>query len=119
MQHIGWTVAGYAEHSFSEELQSEALGTLACHAGGRGFESRRSKWPLSTSVGNPLALLASDCAPQLAIISRELCSNGAVLVDSDVDRRDGLVFHVGLHVCDQVLRAELRRWNRASFAMHP
>jgi len=45
--------------------------------------------------------------------------NRAVLVDADVDCRDGLVFHVGLHMCDQVLRAELRRWNRTGFAMHP
>jgi hypothetical protein len=39
--------------------------------------------------------------------------NRSVLVNSDVDRRDRLVFHVGLHVCDQTLRAELRPWNRA------
>lgn len=65
------------------------------------------------------ALLLPDCAPQLAHHVERTLLNRAVLVDSDVDRGDGLVFHIGLHVCDQVLRAELRRWNRAGFAMHP
>ena len=64
-------------------------------------------------------LLLPDCAPQLAHHVKRTLLYRAVLVDSDVDRRDGLVFDVGFHVCDQVLGAELRRWNRACFAMHP
>jgi hypothetical protein len=41
--------------------------------------------------------MASDCASQLGHHLQRTLLNGAVLVDADVDRRDGLVFHVGLH----------------------
>lgn len=64
-------------------------------------------------------LLLPDCAPQLAHHIKRTLLNPSVLVNSDVDRRDRLVFQVGFHVCDQVPRAELRRWNRAGFVMHP